>query len=239
MKKNGKHKNFALTVAIIIMLSGAFGVQAEESSIVSQESSVESSVEVSAESSVQESSEESSETTEAESVDNNAQDEEKNTSESTLMESEDTTPESETVEDQEESGSIAEEIELLGGQESEESSEAISPETIPVIQYQTHIQSYDWQGWVQDGAIGGTTGLAKRMEAIKIQIQETELSGSVEYRSHVQSYGWMDWVSDGALSGTTGIAKRMEGIQIRLTGELAERYDIYYRVHSQTFGWMG
>ena len=45
-------------------------------------------------------------------------------------------------------------------------------------------------------------------------------------------------VSDGVVSGTTGQAKRLEAIEIKLTGELAEKYDVYYRVHAQTFGWL-
>ena len=49
----------------------------------------------------------------------------------------------------------------------------------------------------------------------------------------------MNWVADGAMSGTSGQAKRLEAIRIRLTGELANHYDIYYRVHAQSFGWMG
>ena len=44
---------------------------------------------------------------------------------------------------------------------------------------------------------------------------------------------------DGAMSGTSGQAKRLEAIQIRLTGEMAQHYDIYYRVHAQTYGWLG
>lgn len=32
---------------------------------------------------------------------------------------------------------------------------------------------------------------------------------------------------------------RLEAIQIKLTGEMANKYDIYYRVHAQNFGWMG
>jgi uncharacterized protein YjdB len=48
----------------------------------------------------------------------------------------------------------------------------------------------------------------------------------------------MDWVSDGALSGTSGQSKRLEAIQIQLTGEAANNYDIYYRVHAQNVGWM-
>ena len=107
------------------------------------------------------------------------------------------------------------------------------------IQYRVHRQTYGWETrWAKDGSVSGTTGQAKRLEAISIDARSS-YNGSVEYQTHVQTYGWMDWVSDGALSGTSGQAKRLEAIRIRLTGELAQHYDIYYRVHAQTFGWMG
>jgi uncharacterized protein YjdB len=41
------------------------------------------------------------------------------------------------------------------------------------------------------------------------------------------------------MSGTTAQSKRLEAIKIRLTGEAADNYDIYYRVHVQDIGWMG
>ncbi len=108
----------------------------------------------------------------------------------------------------------------------------------PTVEYRTHVQTFGWQDYVQNGTTSGTVGLTKRLEGINIQVGETGVSGGVEYRTHVQTYGWMDWVSDGSLSGTVGEAKRLEAIQIRLTGEMAEKYDIYYRVHSQTYGWL-
>ena len=46
-------------------------------------------------------------------------------------------------------------------------------------------------------------------------------------------------MSGGRQSGTTGKAKRLEAIQIKLTGEMANQYDVYYRVHAQTYGWLG
>ena len=58
---------------------------------------------------------------------------------------------------------------------------------------------------------------------------------------------WVDANTNGAspsamiagrqFAGTTGQGKRLEAIQIRLTGELAEHYDVLYRVHCQTYGW--
>ena len=41
------------------------------------------------------------------------------------------------------------------------------------------------------------------------------------------------------MSGTSGRALRLEAIQIQLTGDVATKYDVYYRVHCQNFGWMG
>ena len=37
--------------------------------------------------------------------------------------------------------------------------------------------------------------------------------------------------------GTEGQGKRLEAIKIRLDGEVADNYDIYYRVHIQDIGW--
>lgn len=45
-------------------------------------------------------------------------------------------------------------------------------------------------------------------------------------------------VSDGQISGTTGRALRVEAINISLTGEMARKYDVYYRVHVQNYGWL-
>lgn len=106
------------------------------------------------------------------------------------------------------------------------------------ICYTTHVQSYGWQPASYDGALSGTTGKAKRLEAIRI-VNLTGLDGAIMYRVHVQSYGWQNWVQNGQTSGTTGSGKRLEAIQIRLTGEMEQTYDVYYRVHAQTFGWLG
>lgn len=43
---------------------------------------------------------------------------------------------------------------------------------------------------------------------------------------------------NGTTSGTSGLGKRLEAIQIELTGQAAQQYDIYYRVHVQSYGWL-
>ena len=106
------------------------------------------------------------------------------------------------------------------------------------VTYQTHVQDYGWLDEVKDGEVSGTTGEEKRMEALKVMLKDSNIVGSVEYRTHVENKGWLDWVKDGELSGTSGESLRMEAVQLKLSGEIADKYDIYYRVHAQNFGWL-
>ncbi len=116
--------------------------------------------------------------------------------------------------------------------------ETAQPSMQALIKYQTHVQTYGWKAYGFDGDINGTTGLSKRLEAIKIVFADKKNLDQIRYRTHVQTYGWQDWVNGDELSGTEGQSKRMEALQIELTGSMAEKYDIYYRLHVQTYGWL-
>lgn len=111
--------------------------------------------------------------------------------------------------------------------------------TRPSVVYSSHVQDIGWQGAVEDGALSGTQGQKKHMEAVKISLQNASFSGDITYSTNVQDTGWAGNVSNGAISGTTGQNKRIEAIKISLSGEIANHYDVYYRVHSSDFGWMG
>ncbi len=109
------------------------------------------------------------------------------------------------------------------------------------VAYHSHVQSYGWeQQWYHDGDQSGTTGQSKRVEAIEMKLENAPFNGSIEYRSHVQGIGWeQSWAADGGTSGTIGKGKRVEALQVRLTGDMADRYSVWYRVHSQRSGWLG
>ena len=116
----------------------------------------------------------------------------------------------------------------------------------PNVSYRTHVQSFGWQGWKYNGQMSGTSGQAKRLEGINIKLTNKLYSGGICYTTHVQSYGWQGdinnsatWKKDGEMSGTSGQAKRLEAIMIKLTDEMADHYDVYYRVHAQSYGWLG
>lgn len=111
------------------------------------------------------------------------------------------------------------------------------------LYYSTHIQNIGWQENIWNGDVSGTTGQALRLEGIRLSLFDLDglnTSGSIQYRTHIQDLGWeSSWKSDNQLSGTSGHSKRLEAIQIQLTGDIANKYDIYYRVHAQNYGWLG
>ena len=119
------------------------------------------------------------------------------------------------------------------------SNDSEQPEQPLSLSYRTHVQNEGWQDFVTDGATSGTSGKNLRLEAIEIDLNNNTIGGGIEYRTHVQNEGWQNYVADGAMSGTKGKSLRLEAIQVRLTGAIAEEYDIYYRTHIQDKGWLG
>lgn len=110
---------------------------------------------------------------------------------------------------------------------------------IPTIEYQTHVEDIGWQKYVKEGNVAGTSGQSKRLEAIKIKLNNnSSYKGTLQYRTHIQDIGWQEWKTNDQISGTNGQSKRLEAIQIKLTDELEGSYDIYYRVHAEDYGWL-
>ena len=105
------------------------------------------------------------------------------------------------------------------------------------VVYQAHVANIGWQSSVSSGATAGTTGRSLAMEALRVSIDNAKVSGGIQTRAHVANIGWQGWTTGTA--GTTGRSLAMEAVQIKLTGELANKYDVWYRVHSADYGWLG
>ena len=118
---------------------------------------------------------------------------------------------------------------------------------VPNIKYKVQIQSLGWEkNYVSDGELSGTVGKAKRLEAIRIKLVDNNGNkisssyGSVLYKTHIQKQGWEStYKKNDEISGTVGKGLRLEAIQIKLSGIIANEYDIYYQVQAQKFGWLG
>lgn len=106
------------------------------------------------------------------------------------------------------------------------------------VSYSTYVEKKGWTNPVKDGASSGTVGQGLRMEGLKASLSNIPGKGTISYRAHIQNKGWVDFVNDGSVTGGEMTGLRLEAIEMKLTGEVADLYDIYYRIHAQQFGWL-
>ena len=120
---------------------------------------------------------------------------------------------------------------------SSDTSSKISPD----ISYSAHVQDIGWTDKVtstsENTATAGTTGKKLRMEAVIINLNDSDGSSAVKYRAYVQGQGWQSWCTSGKVAGTEGKSLQIEALEIKLTGEYAKNYDVVYRVHCESIGW--
>lgn len=97
------------------------------------------------------------------------------------------------------------------------------------VSYSVHMRGNGWGAWQSDGAMAGSTGQNRRIEAIKIDADDNP-SVSV----HIKTDGDKTYtnVTKDTICGTTGKEKRIEAIKI--TGK---KYFYMYRVHQKSIGW--
>lgn len=105
------------------------------------------------------------------------------------------------------------------------------------IRYSAHCQTIGWQSEVKNGQTAGTTGQAKRLEALKINPPEgMELSAV----AHIQTYGNRTYNNiknnSGVVIGTTGESKRLEAITLKCVKN-PKGLKLKYQGHMQTYGW--
>lgn len=106
------------------------------------------------------------------------------------------------------------------------------------ISYRVHVAEIGWQSFVGDGAMAGTTGQSHSVQAIEAYVPS--IDGTVKISAHIQDLGWVDPVdvSQGVYAGTVGQGRQIEALCIELEGDVADEYDVYYRVHSSEIGWL-
>lgn len=107
----------------------------------------------------------------------------------------------------------------------------------PTVIAQAHVANVGWLNPVKGGDVAGQTGKSRSLQALRVAVDG--IAGSVEVSSHVADIGWQGYVSGASYSGTVGRSKAIQAVKLRLTGDVAQKYDIYYRVHVANYGWLG
>lgn len=110
----------------------------------------------------------------------------------------------------------------------------IVPENIK-LNYLSHVQNVGWQNQFTDLDMAGTTGQGLRVEALKVNLENSLPGMKIKYQAHVQNIGWQDWTEDGQLAGTVGKGLRIEALRIQLEG--VPGYHVQYQTHVSNIGW--
>ena len=156
------------------------------------------------------------------------------TNESSLADEIDEVQKVETIEKKVEN-TIDEDTLKIKENEALPSVEVVGESATPTVEYQAHVQDIGWQNSKKDGETAGTSGQAKRVEALKINLKGVASNAKITYQAHVQDIGWQGWKKNGELTGTSGQSKRVEAIRIKV--ENLPGYSVEYRVHIQDIGW--
>lgn len=110
--------------------------------------------------------------------------------------------------------------------------------TEPGVQYKTHIQDYGWETiWKTNGALSGTVGESKRLEALLVGLTGSLPEGaSIQTYVHVQNKGDLGPFAMGNEAGTSGQGLRLESIRLVLNN--MPGYRLLYDVQVQNRGWL-
>ena len=111
----------------------------------------------------------------------------------------------------------------------------------PSVSYRMYRDKYKWGSkWSKDGAVAGVnSGSYQKHEGLQMTITGSKYTGNIQYRVRGDGYSWTGWSTKNGKVGKYSKGKRIEEIEARLTGELAEHFDVYYRTRVKEKGWLG
>lgn len=97
--------------------------------------------------------------------------------------------------------------------------------------YGIHVAGSGWSHYLADDAYC-MAPVDKYVTAIRATLhnQPADMTGTISYKVNLSGSGWLDWTEDATAGGDPEGEMPLEAISVRLTGELAEYYDILYSV---------
>ena len=104
------------------------------------------------------------------------------------------------------------------------------------VRYEARLTKSGWQAWTGDGATAGKKSKCAYLDGFTLMVDAGNLSGGVEYGAYIKGSKWSQgWQPAGAVVGKKN--KNIQALRFRLTGQLANAYDIWYRTYVPGKGW--
>lgn len=98
--------------------------------------------------------------------------------------------------------------------------------------YSIYENGKDWSGYIKDNTCMSVPNDAY-VTAMKatLQNQPEGMTGTIAYQVNLSGFGWIDWQENFKEAGASSGDQPLEAVKMKLTGALAEQYDVYYSVY--------
>lgn len=113
----------------------------------------------------------------------------------------------------------------------------------PSVKYNVRYKGKSsWTGSKKDGAACGKQNWKTSISGLSVKLSSASFSGGIKYSVRTgkkeKASAWSAWASNGS---KTKISKKskVQAIKIKLTGDMAKKYNVYYRVYAADHHWMG
>lgn len=100
------------------------------------------------------------------------------------------------------------------------------------MSYQTHLVGGNWLDYVPRPNIAGNIG-KNNIDGIRVNLGN--YNNDLVYRV-CSNNAWSSYRTGGQVAGSAG--KPVEAVQMNLRGDLANKYDLYYAVYVEGYGWL-
>ena len=96
------------------------------------------------------------------------------------------------------------------------------------------------RGWqsTDGGKLAGRKSGSAAVTALRIAYKGM-VDGSIKYQTYQATGGWSDYAAANKTSGTKRAANPIQALRVKLTGDVADRYNVYYRANLVGYGWTG
>ena len=110
----------------------------------------------------------------------------------------------------------------------------------PVVNSQAYVGELNfWQDTVTlDGLLCGTEGRGLPLNGLRFSLAGNGVSGGDFFQCQPDEQRLAGLERKWRAKWKCGKRPSHSAIRLKLTGQAAEQYDIYYRVHSKTYGWL-
>lgn len=111
----------------------------------------------------------------------------------------------------------------------------VRPQSLVAVHART--SKFGWENWVFDGQVGGSTSGSQDLTGLNVNLYNAAAAPGNNVQYSVGANGsWSSYVYGGTDAVPNGT---IQAVKIRLVGNAAQKYDIYYRLYTRQYGWMG